>query len=129
MPKRAQMKDEGQVLADQTKTNGINTEQLKGFVAEIEDEQAKIDEIMRNAQIACQPHVDQIKAIKKEAAEAGIPKKPLSAKLRERGLRRKADSCRETLSEEQREIFDEISQKMDDLFSFADRQDEEREAA
>ena len=130
MPRRAEMKDEGQVHADLTKTNGINAEQLKGFVAEIEDEQAKIDEIMRNAQIACQPHIDQIKAIKKEAAEAGIPKKPLSAKLRERGLRRKADSCRETLSEEQREIFDEISQKMDDLFSFADRQEaEEREAA
>lgn len=129
MPRRAKMKDEGQVHEDLTKTNGINSEQLKGFVAEIEDEQAKIDEIMKNAQIACQPHIDQIKAIKKEAAEAGIPKKPLSAKLRERGLRRKADGCRESLSEEQREIFDEISQKMDDLFSFADRQDEEREAA
>lgn len=129
MPKRAEMKDEGQVHQDLTKSNGINAQQLKGFVAEIENEQDAIDEIMRNAQAACQPHIDQIKAIKKEAAEAGIPKKPLSAKLRERGLRRKADRCRETLSDDQREIFDEISQKMDDLFSFADRQDEEREAA
>ena len=130
MPRRAKMKDEGQVHEDLTKTNGINSEQLKGFVAEIEAEQDAIDEIMRNAQAACQPHIDQIKAIKKEAAEAGIPKKPLAAKIRERGLRRKADRCRETLSEDQREIFDEISQKMDDLFSFADRQAEvEREAA
>lgn len=131
MPKRAKMKEEGEVLADLTKTNGINAEQLKGFVAEIEDEQAKIDEIMKNAAIAAQPHLDQIKAIKKEAAEAGIPKKPLAAKIRERGLRRKADACRETLSEEQRDIFDEISQKMDDLFSFADRQEseEQRDAA
>lgn len=123
MPRQAEKTEDGQVLADQTKTNGINAAQLKDFVAEIEDEQAKIDEIMRNAAIACQPHIDQIKAIKKEAAENGIPKKPLAAKLRERGLRRKADACRETLSEEQRETFDEISQKLDDLFSFAERQD------
>jgi Mg2+ and Co2+ transporter CorA len=121
------MKDEGQVLADQTKTNGINTEQLKGFVAEIEDEQAKIDEIMRNAQQACEPHVTRIKEIKREAAEAGIAKKPLAAKIRERTLRRKADACREVLSDEQRDLFDEISQKLGDLFSYADQQD--REAA
>jgi hypothetical protein len=123
MPRNAKPKDEGQVLPDQTKTNGINAQQLKDFIASIEAEQEQIDEIMRNAQVACQPHVDQIKAIKKEAAENGIPKKPLSAKLRERGLRKKADSCRETLSEEQRETYDEISQKLDDLFSYADRQE------
>lgn len=125
MPRRAEMKDEGQVLADQTKTNGINETQLKQFVAEIEEEQSAIDEIMKNAQAACEPHVTRIKEIKREAAEAGIPKKPLAAKIRERGLRRKADACREVLSEEQRSVFDEISQKLDDLFSFADRQEQE----
>lgn len=131
MPRRAKIEDgDGKTLPDMSakRSNGINEAQLKGFVAEIEDEQAKIDEIMGNAAVACQPHVDQIKAIKKEAAEAGIPKKPLGAKLRERGLRHKADRCREVLSEEQQSVFDEISQKLDDLFSFADKQDE-REAA
>jgi len=129
MPLRATLDDENKVLPDQSaeRSNGINAGQLKQFVEEIEDEQAKIDEIMKNAQAACQPHVDEIKRLKKEAAEAGIPKKPLAAKLRERGLRRKADGCREILSDEQRDIYDEISQKLDDLFSFADRQD--REAA
>jgi ribosomal protein L12E/L44/L45/RPP1/RPP2 len=95
--------------------NGINEAKLKGFVAEIEDEQSKIDEIMKNAAAACQPHIDQIKAIKKEAAEAGIPKKPLSAKVRERTLLRKAETCRGVLSEEQRDIFDEITQKLGPL--------------
>jgi hypothetical protein len=124
------MKDEGQVLADQTRTNGINADKLKGFVSEIEEKKAAIAEIMRNAQIACQPLRDEVKALMKEAAEAGIPKKPLSAKLRERSLRRRADACRESLSEDQRDIVDEISKKLGDLFSFADRQEqEEREAA
>ena len=124
MPLRATMDDDNKILPDQTaeRSNGINAGQLKQFVEEIEDEQLKIDEIMKNAQAACQPHVDEIKRLKKEAAEAGIAKKPLSAKLRERGLRRKADHCRETLSEDQQHLYDEISQKLDDLFSFADRQ-------
>ena len=129
MPKRATMDDDSKIHEDLTaKSNGINEAQLKGFVAEIEDELEKIEENNRLNAIANQPHLDRIKEIKTEAAEAGIPKKPLSAKLRERGLRRRADKCRETLSEEQISIFDEISQKLGDLFSFADRQDE-REAA
>jgi hypothetical protein len=115
MPRRSKQTDAEPKVHAAERSNGINESQLKGFVAEIEDEQFKIDEIMSNAAAACQPHVDQIKAIKKEAAEAGIPKKPLSAKLRERGLRRKADKCREVLSEEQRDIFDEISLKLNDL--------------
>ena len=120
MTRRSKMNDDAGTVHEAERSNGINEGQLKQFVAEIDDEQAAIDEIMRNAQTACQPHLDRIKEIKKEAAEAGIAKKPLTAKLRERGLRRKADACRETLSEAQREIFDEISQKLGDLFSYAD---------
>ena len=119
------MKDDAGTVHEAERSNGINEGQLKGFVAEIEDELSSIDEIMRNAQTACQPHVDRIKEIKKEAAEAGIAKKPLSAKLRERGLRRKADACRDSLSEAQQEVFDEISSKLGDLFSYADAQQQE----
>lgn len=95
--------------------NGINESLLKGYVESIEGEQTEIDAIMKAATEACQPHVDEIKAIKKAAAENGIAKKPLSAKLRERSLSRKAEGCRETLSEEQQSIFDEISSKLGDL--------------
>lgn len=123
MTRRSKMKDEAATIHEVERRNGINEAQLKGFVAEIDGEQDAIDEIMRNAQTACQPHVDRIKEIKREAAEAGIAKKPLTAKLRERTLRRKADACRETLSETQQSVFDEISQKLGDLFSYADEQE------
>lgn len=118
MPRKAKIDDANAgdgatVHAD--RTNGINEAQLKGFVAEFEDEQASIDEIMENARIASQPHVDQMKAIAKEAAEAGIEKKAFKAKIRERALRRKADHCRSVLSERQQEVFDEISIKLKDL--------------
>lgn len=114
-------KGEGQVHPDLS--NGINEAMLKGFVADIENEQIAIDEIMENARVACQPHVDRIKELSKEAAECGIEKKAFKAKLRERGLRRKADKCRATLSERQQEVFDEISSKLGDLFDYADRQE------
>ena len=123
MTRRSKMKDEAATIHEVERSNGINEAQLRGFVAEIDGEQDAIDEIMRNAQTACQPHVDRIKEIKREAAEAGIAKKPLTAKLRERTLRRKADSCRETLSETQRAVFDEFSLKLGDLFSYADQQE------
>jgi hypothetical protein len=112
-------KGEGEVHPDLS--NGINEAMLKGFVADIEAEQIAIDEIMENARVACQPHVDKMKEIAKDAAECGIEKKAFKAKLRERNLRRKADKCRATLSERQQEVFDEISQKLGDLFDFADK--------
>ena len=115
MGRRSTLDDKPSVVHEGVAENGINESLLKGYVAEIEDELAKIDEIMDKATADCQPHVDQIKAIKKEAAEHGIPKKPLAAKIRERGLKRKADKCRDGLSAEQQEIFDEISIKLGDL--------------
>lgn len=95
--------------------NGINEALLKGYVESIEGEDAKIEAIMRKAQADCQPHVDEIKAIKKAAAENDIPKKPLSAKLKERSLLRKAEGVTSALSDEQKSIFDEISAKLGDL--------------
>ncbi len=101
--------------------NGMNAEALKGFIAEYEDEQAKIDKITADAKAACQPYVDQQKAIKKAAAEAGIPKKPFSAKIRERSLKRRAEKVTNGFSEEQNAIFAEISAKLGDwnLFEHA----------
>lgn len=100
---------------DETRPNGINETQLRGFVSEAENEQERIAEFMRAAAEASQPHLDQIKEIKKAAAEAGIPKKVFSAKLRERGLKRRADAVRGTLSVEQQDTFDEITVKLGEL--------------
>jgi conjugal transfer/entry exclusion protein len=92
--------------------NGIDEVLLKGYVEEIDAEKIKIDEIMAEATTKAQAHRDNIKAIKKKAAENGIAKEPFEAKLRERRLTERAESCRESLSENQRDIFDEISIKL-----------------
>lgn len=119
MPKQAAMPDDTTGATVHTSSvNGMNEGALKGFVAEYEDEQEKIDKIMRDATAACEPHVTQQKAIKKAAAEAGIPKKPFSAKIRERSLLRRAEHVTDSLSEEQKSIFAEISAKLGDMNLF-----------
>lgn len=130
MPKRAEMKDEGQVHQDLTadRTNGINEQQLKDFVDQYEAELIEIDTIMENARVAAQPHNDQCKAIAKAAAEAGIEKKAFKAKIRERALKRKAERVTDSLSERQKDIFAEITLKLGELPLFRGL-DEQREAA
>jgi len=95
--------------------NGINEALLKQNVLEIEEEQDAIDAIMAEAQKKCQPHVDHIKAVKKRAAEDGIPKKPLAAALKKRTLLGKAEHVDKALNPGQRDIFSEIWSKLSDL--------------
>jgi uncharacterized protein (UPF0335 family) len=117
MPRRARMKDEGQVHEDLTKagSNELSATELQGFVNEYEELTAEIDKIYEDARVAAQPLVDHQKDILKRAAEMGAEKKALRAKLRERQLRRKADAVTDSLSERQREVFAEISAKLNDL--------------
>ena len=120
MPRQAKLSDDaldgGTVHV--SSVNGMNEAALKGFVAEHEYEQDRIDKIMSDAKAACQPHVDNQKAIRKAAAEAGIPKKPFAAKLSERTLRRKAERVTDKLSDAQKAIFAEISAKLGDMNLF-----------
>lgn len=117
MPRRAEMKDEGQVHDDLTKagSNELSATQLQGIVNEYEELTQKIDKLYEDARVAAQPLVDQQKDIIKRASEMGAEKKALRAKLRERSLRRKADAVTNSLSERQREVFAEISAKLNDL--------------
>ena len=117
MPRRAEMKDEGQVHEDLTKagSNELSATELQGFVNEYEELSAEIDKLYEDARVAAQPLVDQQKDIIKRASEMGAEKKALRAKLRERSLRRKADAVTNSLSERQREVFAEISAKLNDL--------------
>lgn len=102
---------DGQVLPDLR--NGISEAILHGAVRDIENLEATCAEIMEKARMACEPHLTRIKDIVKEAAECGVEKKAFKAKLRERALLRKAEGQRDTLSERQREVFDEISVKLE----------------
>jgi len=111
------MKDEGQVHEDLTKagSNELSATELQGFVNEYEELSAEIDKLYEDARVAAQPLVDQQKDIIKRASEMGAEKKALRAKLRERSLRRKADAVTNSLSDRQREVFAEISAKLNDL--------------
>ena len=116
MPKSAVIPDDPTKGAtDIAAANGINEELLKGYVVSIEEEDAAIEQIMRTAREACQPHKDSIRAIKKAAAEHQIPKEPLSAKIAERKDMRRAENRRSKLNEDQQGIFDEIAAKLGDL--------------
>ncbi|MEP6826976.1 MAG: hypothetical protein ABJA10_02755 [Aestuariivirga sp.] len=92
--------------------NGIDEALLNECVASIEDEQSKIDEIMLKAREACQPHKDQIKAIKKDAAQNGITKEPFNAALSCRNDDRRKNKRRANLSEHGQAIFDEVMSKV-----------------
>lgn len=121
----------GKVLEDKTAkgSNEFSEQICKGFVADYEGEQAEIDEILEAARVACQPHIDRQKEIAKEAAECGIEKKAFKTKLRERSLERKAENCRATLSDRQREVFDRMSGFLiDDLFAYGAKKAEEEDA-
>ncbi len=96
-------------------SNSINEEALNGYVSEYEEEDSKIAEIMLNARKSCQPHVDQKKAILKEAAEHGIDKAPFKAKLAQRKDLRKAENRRSVLNEKQQADFDAITAALGEL--------------
>lgn len=121
MPKTADFSDrdgeDGKILEDVGGVigNSYTEEELKGFIAEYEAEQGKIDAIMQEAQVKCQPFVDQMKEIAKAAAERGIEKKAFKAKITQRAYQAKAERVREKLSQRQQEVFDDISAKLGDL--------------
>ncbi len=113
MPRSAAIAEEsGTVHPDLT--NGFTKEAAIGFVSEIEAEQAKIDEIMAQAKVDCQPHIDQIKAIKKRAAEQNFEKKAFAAVLSKRRHERKAEQADSALNDEQKEKFRQIELFVDD---------------
>lgn len=118
MPRKAKKADTSTVHED-ISSNGISAKKLKGFFAEVEQEQAAIDEIMVKAVQACQPHRDQQKEIIKAAAEAGVPKKVFKAKLNERRFLTKAELADSALSDEQKEIFAQVSLKLGPLGEWA----------
>lgn len=113
MPRTAEIPDDPTEGAKVHATvNGLDEAALKAFATEIEDEMSKISTIRKNAKSACQPHLDKIKELKKDAAEAGIAKKAFSAKLRERSLLRRAEGVTDSLTEAGKAAFAEISAKL-----------------
>lgn len=94
--------------AEDSKPAVINKEKVERFVNQYEKLDNQIDKIAAQAAKDMQPFKDDQKAIKKRAAESGIPKKEFTSVLRERKLRRKAEAVRASLNENQQDTFDRI---------------------
>lgn len=96
--------------------NGYNGKLALEICEAIEKEQAEIDEIKREASVACGPYRDRIKELKNEAFDAGFARKPFGAVVRKRRLEMKASKCDKGMSDEQR---GEYQMMLDALGSFA----------
>src|SRR5580692_8927155 len=88
--------------------NGYDPEAVKAFVQRIENTQATIRNIMDDAKTTCMPHREDLKAIKGEATDAGIPRRALNEVLRQRRLRREFEAVRDGLSADDQNRFDNI---------------------
>jgi hypothetical protein len=96
--------------------NGFDPADVERRVSAYESVQDIIDAAMLRARESCQPHRDDLKQIKKDAADEGhIPKKVFAAKLRERRLKRQADAIRQKLDMTDQETFDQLSSALGEL--------------
>ena len=89
-------------------SNSFTRTAAEGFIAEIRSEQAKIEENNRIAQEANQPHVDQIKLIKKTAAMQGFTKSAFGKFLKKLDHLDKANKVEDALNDREKEIFGNI---------------------
>ncbi len=104
--------------------NGIPKQLLENYVLDVETAKEQIKAIMDKAREECEPLQEHINEVIKTAAENGIAKAPLKAKLKERELLRKANSVDENLTPEQKDIFIEIEAKLSlDLFAASPKQE------
>src|SRR4051794_2941807 len=112
MPRRPKRDESGTVHeASPPKAggNGFDPDKVQGYFARADELHECMDEIMRQAREDCQPHVDDVKELIKEASEAGgIPKKVFRAMLGKRRALRKADNADHALSDEQKLTFERL---------------------
>lgn len=112
MAKRASEQKEGE---SGRISNVFDGTKVPDFVSRVENLQGEIDAIMEAAKSECAPLREDIGEVKKEAHEAGIPRKELNAKIQERRLLSKARDVRAGLNGDQQDVFDRMSQALGDL--------------
>lgn len=98
----------GTISAETAKT-------AKSFLERIESVQADIDKIKADAAEECAPLYDDIASIKREAHDAGIPRREFNSLISERKLLKKAEALRASLSEDQQHNFDQMKLALGDL--------------
>ena len=120
MPRKPKEADCGTIHAATTSTS--DGKKLRSYLDRIAEVQGEIDKIMDQAKLACEPHREDIKEIKKEANEAGFSAKEFNTLIRKERLDRKIENIAENLNEQQKERFDDmiaalevLSEQMGDL--------------
>jgi hypothetical protein len=109
VPRRAKQTENGKQLPDtRPGTNGFNPDKLQGFIDRVQSCQGEIDRIMEKAKEECLPHREDIEAIKKEAAEQGMPKRPFATVLRRLRLEDKVEHVADKLHDEQKESYEQM---------------------
>lgn len=110
MMARAESAGGGETAA--TKTSTFDPKKAPDFVKRFENVQAQIDEIMAAARDEAAPLYEDLDQIKKEAHEAGLPRKELNSLISKRKALRKADGVRAKLTKEQQDNFDAMEKEM-----------------
>lgn len=109
MAKRPKATDGGEATGTEAiRGNGFDKEKTTSFVERIEELQDEIDGLMADAKDECAPKREDIASIKKEAHDAGLPRKELNAVIAKRRVLRRIEARRAKLSEGQQDNFDQI---------------------
>lgn len=109
MTLQAKIDDEiggSRVLPDETAPANSEGAKLRQFLDRVKNVQAEIDSIMDAAKAECAPLREDIAAIKKEANEAGFPRKELNAVARRERLANQIEGIRANLDDQQKERYD-----------------------
>lgn len=98
------------------RSNGYDPEAVKGFVSRIENLETEIElEKADFKEKTIDPLKSDIKNVVEQAEAAGIPKKELKAKLRQRAMMRKAEAIRGKLASYEQTNFDNLSRALGEL--------------
>lgn len=118
MPKGAKIDDDiggHEVLPDVTAPANSKGAQLQDFLDRILAVHGEIDEIMDNAKLACSPHREDIKQLKKEANEAGFPAKELNTLIKMKRLEDEIEHIADEFDPEQKERFEDMLHALGEL--------------
>jgi uncharacterized protein (UPF0335 family) len=88
--------------------NGFDPEQVKAFVARVENLEGEIEVLKAACKEECDPIREDIGEIIEEAEQAGIPKKELRKVLARRATERKIEAARAKLNEYEQRNYDNL---------------------
>lgn len=102
-------------IEEVAKSNGFDPEEVTGFVGRVESVQSDIDEIMEEAKTKCAPLREDIATIKKEANDAGLPRKALHTVISVRRKLRRANMQVQNLDQEQQDEYELLQDALGDF--------------